>query len=304
MNRNPVTILLILFFTAALAACTLPPQAVPATATATVPITPSDTPPPTPTPTETVAYYASVNGFGIRQSSFDASLAQFQAALQTHPELLPDGKTAEAVVLEALVQRALLALAAREAGFSTDQDMVETRLVELVNQAGGEEAFRSWLSTNGYTVETFLHELPLEIEAAWQRDQIAAAVPTSMEQIRARQIFFVDGFQATRAFNQLEAGIAFETIAQNNSPNDPGYIDWFPRGYLIYPELEETIFSLQPGQYSPVLETPAGYHIVYVLDRDPNHPLSPEVRLFLQQQVVEQWLAEQQAQSQVEIYAP
>jgi parvulin-like peptidyl-prolyl isomerase len=259
---------------------------------------------PTPTPTEAVDYYASVNGFGIRQSSFDANLIQFQTALQTYPELLSDGQTAEEVVLESLVQRALLVIAAREAGFSADQQTVEIRVAELVEAAGGEDAFRAWLSTNGYTVETFLDELPLEIEAAWQRDQIAATVPETMEQIRARQIFFTDGYLASRAYNQLQAGIAFETILENNSPDDPGYIDWFPRGYLLYPEIEETIFNLQPGQYSPVIETPAGYHIVYVIDRDPQHELSPEIRLFFQQQAVAQWLEEKLAQSQVEIYAP
>jgi hypothetical protein len=303
MNQRTRITLIIIFATAMLAACSLPSQAVP-TPTATFPFIPSATPGPTITPTEVIDYVASVNGFGIRQSSFDASLVQFQAALETYPELLPADRTAEEIVLESLVQRALLALAARTAGFSADDQMVIGRLSELVEQAGGQEAFNAWLSANGYTEETFRHELPLEIEAAWQRDQIAATVPETMEQIRARQIFFVDMYLATRAFNQLEAGIAFETIAQNNSPDDPGYIDWFPRGYLVYPELEETIFNLQPGQHSPVIETPAGYHIVYVLERDPQHRLSAEIRLFLQQQAVEQWLAQQQAQSQVEIYNP
>jgi peptidyl-prolyl cis-trans isomerase C len=304
MNKITNLITIIILIGAALTACNLSPDTTVPTNTATIPVIPSATSGPTLTPTEAVDYYASVNGFGIRQSSFIASLLQFQAALQTYPELLPEGQTAEEVVLESLVQRALLAMAAREAGFTADQQAVEFRVAELVEQAGGEEAFRAWLAANGYTVETFLHEVPLEIEAAWQRDQIAATVPETMEQIRARQIFFADGYQASRAYNQLQAGIDFETILQNNSPNDPGYIDWFPRGYLLYPEIEETIFNLQPGQYSPVIETLAGYHIVYVLERDPQHPLSPEVRLFFQQQAVAQWLAEQMAQSQVEIYAP
>jgi parvulin-like peptidyl-prolyl isomerase len=295
----------LILLTIALTACTSTPEATaPTTETLITPIAASATPGPSSTPTEVVNYYASVNGFGIRQSSFDASLLQFKTALQTYPDLLPDGQTAEEVVLESLVQRALLAMAAQEAGFTADQQIIEAHVAELVAQAGGEDAFRAWLAANGYTAETFLYELPLEIEAAWQRDQIAASVPTTMEQIRAQQIFFVDGYLASRAYNQLEAGIAFETIQENNSPNDPGYIDWFPRGYLVFPELEDTIFSLQPGQYSPVIETPAGYHIVYILERDPNHELSPEVRLYLQQQAVEQWLAQQMAQSQVEIYAP
>lgn len=306
MNK-PIKILMLLILIATmLAACSFSSNTSAPTATVSVPqvYTPTPTTGPTPTPTEVVAYYASVDGFGIRQSSFDASMVQFQAALAEYPELLPADQTAEDVVLESLVQRALLVIAARQAGFSADEQTVQFRLAELVGEAGGQDAFTAWLIANGYTVDTFMHDLQLEIEAAWQREQIAAAVPETMEQIRARQIFFTDAYQASRAYSQLEAGIAFDTILENNSPDDPGYIDWFPRGYLIYPEIEETIFNLQPGQYSPVIETPAGYHIVYVLERDAAHELSPEIRLYLQQQAVDAWLAQQQAQSQVEIYAP
>ncbi|MEN8241401.1 MAG: peptidylprolyl isomerase [Chloroflexota bacterium] len=304
MNQRIKYIPILLLLTITLAGCTLTPAADNTPPTATVPIIPSATPGPSLTPTEVVVYYAAVNGFGIRQSSFDASLLQFHTALKVYPDLLPADRTAEEVILESLVQRALLVLAAREAGFSADEQTVETRLAGMVLEAGGVDPFNAWLTENGYSVETFLHELSLDIEAAWQRDQIANTVPATAEQLLARQIFFVDGYQASRAYNQLEAGISFENILQNNSPNDPGYIDWFPRGYLIYPEVEETLFNLQPGQFSPVIETPAGYHIVYLLERDPQHPLSSEVRLTLQQQAVEAWLAEQQAQSQVEIYTP
>ena len=303
-QRNHIITISILILTAALTGCTLSPDPAPVAPSATIPFIPSSTPEPSAMPTEVVDYVAMVNGFGIRQSSFDASLLQFQSALIDYPDLLPDGQTAEEVVLESLVQRALLVMAAREAGFTADTQTVETRLAEMVVEAGGVDTFNTWLTENGYSVDSFLHELSLEIEAGWQRDQIANTVPIVAEQLRARQIFIVDGYQASRAYNQLEAGIAFETILNNYSPNDPGYIDWFPRGYLVYPELEEIIFNLQPGQFSPVIETPAGYHIIYLIERDPQHPLSSEVRLTLQQQAVQAWLSDQQAQSQVEIYTP
>jgi parvulin-like peptidyl-prolyl isomerase len=294
----------ILIFAVIMGGCSLTPGNAVLTPTASTPLIPTATSGPTITPTEVINYVASVNGIGIHQASFDASLVQFQAALELYPELLPEDRTAEEVVLESLIQRALLSQAAQENGFTADAQMVVSRLSELIDKAGGQEALTAWLDENGYSEEAFLDDLPLEIEAAWQRDQIAGAVPEAMEQIRARQIFFTDGYQATRAYNQLEAGIPFDTVAENNSPNDPGYIDWFPRGYLIYPEIETIVFDLQPGQYTSVIETDAGFHIIYILGREPQHPLSSEARLALQQQAVQQWLAEQQAQSQVEIYTP
>jgi parvulin-like peptidyl-prolyl isomerase len=303
-QKNLLITISILLLAAALGGCSLTSENSATTPTATFPFVPSATPGPSVTPTEAIVYTASVNGVGIRQTSFDASMVQYQAALKLYPELLPADQTAEDIVLESLVQRALLSQAAQEAGFTADAQTVRSRLSELIEQAGGQEAFNAWLETNGYPEDTFLAELPLEIEAAWQRDQIANTIPEAMEQIRARQIFFTDGYQASRAYNQLEAGIPFETVAENNSPNDPGYIDWFPRGYLIYPEIETIVFDLQPGQFSPVIETDAGYHIIYIIERDPQHALSAEARLALQQQAVQQWLAEQQSQSQVEIYTP
>ena len=33
--------------------------------------------------------------------------------------------------------------------------------------------------------------------------------------------------------------------------------------------IEEAAFALQPGQFSQVIETEIGYHILYLVDRDP-----------------------------------
>ena len=74
------------------------------------------------------------------------------------------------------------------------------------------------------------------MEAAWQRDQIAAGVPDQVEQVRAQQVLFYDPFQASRAIKQLNAGFSFESIVQNNDPDNLGYLGWFPRGVLRFPD--------------------------------------------------------------------
>jgi len=273
--------------------------------TITVSPTVTHTPEPSLTPTEQVDYAAVVNGEGILLSGFEASLLQLEQAITDYPDLFAEeGRTPEEIVLEALVDRTLLAQAAREAGFSADPSLVAERFSQLTIQAGGEEALNAWMEQNGYTRESFLLELPLEIEAAWQRDQIAAGVPELLEQVRARQILFYDPFQASRAYDQLQAGISFDSILENNDPNDLGYLDWFPRGVLLLPELEEIFFSLTPGQYSQVIETEIGYHILYVIEKDPAHPLSSEVRLILEEQAVADWLAQQRSQAEIQVLLP
>ncbi len=308
MNRKKIQkILLWVIGLLVIGGCTLSPAGVePSLPVPTDTFIPTevDTPTPSLTPTEAVALAASVNGEGILQSSFDASLRQLEQALVEYPELLGEGQQKEDLVLEELVNRVLLAQAAREAGFRADEQLVAERMNQLAEQAGGEEAFAAWLEQSGYTTETFPEELRLEIEAAWQRDQVAAGIPEEMEQVRARQILFYDAFQAERIFNQLEAGVPIVQVVQNNDPNDLGYLDWFPRGILLYPELEEVIFSMQPGEHSPVIQTDIGYHILYLIEKDPAHPISTEVRLILQEMAVETWLEQQREQAEVDVLLP
>ena len=83
------------------------------------------------------------------------------------------------------------------------------------------------------------------------------------------------------------------------SAKSGGDLGWFPRGYLAETAIEEAAFALQPGQYSPVTQTESGYHILYLVGRDPNHPLSPDARLTLQKQALADWLTAQKNQSTI-----
>lgn len=306
MRTHPSTLIALIGLVIFLTGCSLTPannQPVGTQPTEPPPAALTETPKPSLTPTPAIEFAAIVNGEGIRRTGYDASLMQFNAALEDFPDLLQTGQTAKDRVLRELINRTLLAQAAREAGFTADLQTTVERLDTLIKQVGGNEAFEVWLTENGYTLETFSYELPLEIEAAWQRDQIAANLPDEVEQVQARQMLFYDPFLASRAYDQLRAGFAFETIAANNDPNNLGYLDWFPPGVLLFPELEEVAFSLQPGQHSEVIETKAGYHILFVIDKG-LHPLSSEIRLILAERSVSKWLEEQRSLANILILIP
>ena len=300
------TLILIILLTLMLASCGPAPEATPPVEIPPTdpPAVPTDEPAaPQPTATPVIEYVALVNGEGIRKSSYNASLLQLEAALDQFPGLVGPDQTPGEIVIQELINRVLLAQAARAGGFTADLQMTVDRMAALIEQAGGNEVFEMWLEESGYTLETYSYEVPLEMEAAWQRDQIAATVPEEVEQVRAQQILFYDPFQAERAMKQLNAGFAFETIAQNNDPTSLGYLDWFPRDVLLFPKLEEVVFSLQPGQYSDVIETDAGYHILYVFEKG-LHSLSSESRLILEEQAVVDWLAEQRAGASIQVDLP
>ncbi len=271
------------------------------TASAEPSLSPEVSPTPGSTNTPVIEYVAAVNGEGITRASYEVSLTNLLAA---QAQLGTNLATEEASqrVLDDLVNRLLLAQSARAAGFVITDELVNQRLDAVTQQAGGQEAFVAWMQTYGYTPELFRAGLELEIEAAWMRDQIIAGVPERAEQVRARQVLLYTRFDADRLYNQLESGVPFDQIVANNDPRNLGYLDWFPRGYLLQPELEAAAFSLQPGEYSPVIETAIGFHILQVLEVDPDRPLSADARLTLQMSAVHAWLEQQRSQSQIEIY--
>ena len=50
---------------------------------------------------------------------------------------------------------------------------------------------------------------------------------------------------------------------------------YFPRGKMV-DEFETVVFSMEPGEVSPVFKTQFGYHVAKVFDRKPKRLLSFE----------------------------
>ena len=90
----------------------------------------------------------------------------------------------------------------------------------------------------------------------------AEATPTQRDSVRRQA-------EAVRA--QAAGGADFAALAGRFS-EDPGSktqggdLGYFGRGRMVAP-FEEAAFKLQPGQISPVVETPFGYHVIRVEDR-------------------------------------
>lgn len=308
-DRKPLpTVLLctlnsIIILTWLLTACRATPTPfVPPTTAATSPdgnaASPTASPAPTPTATP-VPLALTVNGASITLAEYQASLDRLLAA---QPTLSPD--QARALALEEFTDQLLLAQAAAQAGFLVDDAMLQERLAQLTAEIGGETALNDWLTANGYTEELFRLELQRAIAAAWMRDQIIARVPPAAEQVRARQILLFSASEAQSVHSQLTGGVAFDLMASFYDPLGLGDLGWFPRGYLTEPAIEEAAFALPPGEFSQVLETSLGYHIIQVLEKDPERPLSPEIRLALQEKALHDWLAEQRTTSQITIWLP
>jgi len=301
MSRSLITRLLIVLLLAALAAgCNATPTAeLPSPAETSAPIVEPNTPIPPTATTPPVELALRVNGEGVPLAEFQASLAQIQ---QAQPDLPAEEQRQR--VIDQLVEDTLLALAARQGGFQVDDAALLAREQELAAQAGGEAALTDWQSRNGYTPESFRSALRRGMEAAWQRDQILAAVPETAEQVHARQILVLTEDAADLVKRQLsQAGANFASLAFGYDLSTGGDLGWFPRGYLIQPAVEEAAFALQAGEVSEIVQSDYGYHIIQVIARE-ERALTQDARQALQRIALDNWLEQNRAQSQVEELVP
>lgn len=267
----------------------------------------SSTPEPTftpapPTPTlEPMAL--SVNGEGIPLAEFNAEVQRYITA-QTALGKTVDPQTAAQAVTEDFIAQVLLAQGARANGFSLDDAGLQARVDALAAQAGGAEALSAWQQAHGYSDQSFRSALKRAAEAAWMRDKIVTSISSTAEQVHVQQILLYNRETAENFLLQLNGGANFDELALRADPLTRGDLGWVPRGYLLNPQIEEAAFRLEAGQYSEVIETPVGFHIVKVLERDPNRPLSPDAYLALQERTLKRWLEEQKQFAKIEIFAP
>jgi parvulin-like peptidyl-prolyl isomerase len=131
------------------------------------------------------------------------------------------------------------------------------------------------------------------------RDKILAEVPSTAEQVHVQQILLYNQDTAQSFLTQLNGGADFDELALRADPLTRGDLGWVPRGYLLEPQIEDAAFSLTVGQYSEVTATDVGFHIVRILERDPQRPLSPDAYLSLQEQALKSWIEEQRRQAEI-----
>jgi peptidyl-prolyl cis-trans isomerase C len=274
------------------------------------PATITDSPQPSPTVTETaippsptpIPLAARVNGETIPLAEFEAELARY---LEVTPAAGEEQEAdAKQRVLADMIDQILLAQGAREAGYLFSDGDLQERLEGLRQASGGAENLERWMETQGYSAETFLKALERSILGAWMRDQIIGAIPEGVEQVHARQIRVDSAERADEVWRQLQAGRDFATLAGELDPLGRGDLGWFPRGVLLDPKLEEAAFTLQPEEYSEVIETRLGFHIMQVIEKDPSRPLDPYAMLVWQDKALEDWLASTRNESDIEITLP
>ncbi len=249
-----------------------------------------------PKPALPAGVLAAVDGHAIAIVEFQS---RFANATRLAPEALPSDPVAQVAVrqafLEAMIDRALLEAEAKRLNVQVTRREVEDDIrgmykgwpLESFKQTAGDAAFLFKQVQAALLArrvgERLLADVPAsggdELQAYFDAHPDEFKLP---EQLHVRQIVCADRSQATIALTDLLTGGDFAEIAKKMSlaPEAArgGDLGFFARGELL-PQIEEAALSLPVGEFSTLVESPFGVHILQVLERLPAKTLTfPEAR--------------------------
>lgn len=123
---------------------------------------------------------------------------------------------------------------------------------------------------------------------------LAKDVPTTEEEVHARHILVKTFDEAKKVEERLKGGedfikVALDVSTDSSVKTNLGDLGWFGRGELVQP-FEDAAFSLPVMQISDPVTSTFGVHIIQVLAKDPNHPLSASALQQKQADALNQWL--------------
>lgn len=207
-------------------------------------------------------------------------------------------------VLNQLIEQELINQAATKEGFTATDEEINEEMASLVQEAGGQEKLDAWMQANKLTQEDLRQALRDQIISDKVFKKVTASVATTAEQVHASHILVATKEEADTVLLRLGKGedfakLAAEVSLDEGSRESGGDLGFFPKGVLI-PELEKAAFALQPGQYSDPVQTEYGFHIILVLEREANRPLSPELLQAVRQEAFARWLEDQKTAAKIE----
>ena len=250
-----------------------------------------------------------VNGDPIYAVEISMVMQTIQAQLTERGEEVDQRELAKVATQRAIEQK-LLVQEARRFGVEADELDVARAARLAEQQSGGRASLEAKLKSTGSSYEQLLNMIrEIEILKVFVSRQIEPNVVVTDEEIAAYYKDNPEAFEAedrahayhliiiigedaapaalTTARTKAEAarqralaeGEDFTTVARELSEGPSaatgGDLGWVNRGALVSP-LSETIFSLEPGEISEVVQSRFGFHVATITERRPAETISLE----------------------------
>ncbi len=253
-----------------------------------------------PPQTDNADLVALVNGEPITRQAFDRALARMQTE-----SAITDPAAMERVVMDMLIEQALIRQAAQELNITISQDDIDAEIQGLIEMAGGEAGWQEWLAVNMYTEDEYREAIANSLLTQRVIDAITDDLSGDVPQVHARHILLPTEADAVDVEQLLQNGGDFAQLAMTYSVAADaqlgGDLGWFTRQGLLETSLADVAFSLQPNEIAGPVATRLGYHIVQTLEYA-ERPISEEDRAVLAQIEFENWLQTLRERATIERY--
>ncbi len=255
---------------------------------------------------------AKVNGDPVPLALYQR-MAQGQQAALIAQGLDPKSKQGQDALsgiqqqaLGQLIDDVLVEQAAKEVNLTVSDQDVNSRIQQMVDDAGGKSKFDDYLKNTQTTLPDLCIQIRSTMFGELMLNRVSAQVPTQVEQVHVAHILLATQDDANKVLALLKAGGDFTALAKQYSKDETtrdngGDLGWLPRG-IMPPEFEAVAFQLQPGQISDVVSTPLGFHIIKVLEHADARDLSPDMLQNQKQQAFLAWLDARRNQAKIEKY--
>ncbi len=147
-----------------------------------------------------------------------------------------------------------------------------------------------------YEISGSQYRSMIEAQLLYKRLQTAmgAEVPTTAEQVHARHILVDTEEKAKELLEKLKGGANFEDLAKAESTDSQtkekgGDLGWFPREFMV-PEFDAVAFQLPVKDLSDPVQSSFGWHIIQVLEKDPNRTLEEPALTNRKNAAISDWL--------------
>jgi parvulin-like peptidyl-prolyl isomerase len=248
---------------------------------------------------------ARVNGQPITLANFQRERDRSAAGMSVQPATQ---STFDAQILQTMIDQVLIEQAAASQGIVVTDAEVDTELAAQSDLAAANgQKLEDVIASQMYTMPEY-REVIRGMLLTQKVSQVAANVSPNAPQVHARHILVADEATARDLIARLQQGEDFAQLAMQYSLDTStsasgGDLDWVSQGVLLQTEVEQAIFALQPGQLDPEpVKSSLGYHVIQVLERVEDRPLSQAALAEKRQQAFMAWLDSQRQNAVIERY--
>ncbi|HPI74619.1 MAG TPA: peptidylprolyl isomerase [bacterium] len=213
--------------------------------------------------------------------------------------------------VERLGERQLFLETAKAEGIKITPAELDSTLLKIYTQNGGQEAFAKRIGDQGITLDVVRQDVEREMTLRKYFDKKNSEIKVAAEELEniynqdktasVRHILLTtrglsDSAKAVKRtmmqglLDRAKAGEDFAALAKQytedpGSKNNGGLYENFPRGQMVKP-FEDAAFTVPVGQLSDIVETDYGYHILQIVDRKKETRPLADVKAELEQQLL------------------